>query len=114
MDIQTAALFLLGLRVVSSAFIIRVLMYQIPKLRTPDSNNSELYLRYALFLSAIAILVGNIIPIGIDIATIVKDLERSSTILNGTGVIYSFNNAIENVVSAFALWLVYYIIDKEK
>lgn len=106
MDIQQAALILLVLRIVSDGFILRVMFIQFSLLRA-DNDPHVKRLRYVLFFFSIAVFLGNMIPIIVDIATYFADIQRSAKILNPIGTVYSFSNAITSVVSAVFFWLIY-------
>lgn len=106
MQIQTAALILSALHIGAALFLIRVLTLQIPLLNAPDRQGVR-YLRFVLFSLALALLISNIIPIIIDIATVFGADIRSAKVLSPTSMFYTFNNGIGALVAAAAFWYVY-------
>ena len=109
MDIHTTAGLLLLLRLVSSAiFLYIIFKITYPNLKAENDPQVK-SVRLVLFLFSIALLVHNIIPIIVDAGTLLTVVERSSSVINTAGIIYTFNNAISSVVFALA-WLFLFIV----
>lgn len=107
MDIkQVAAILLIG-RLASCLFMASVLRRQLQLFKNevyPELHTS----RKRLFALAITVFVGNIIPILIDVATIVSptSLSREDS-PSVAGVTYGFSNCITAVVSSALVWSLY-------
>ena len=98
MDLLQAATILLGLRVISAAIIFYIIStITFPNLKAGNDPHVK-PVRWVLFLISIALLIGNMIPIIIDIGSIFAGLERSTSTLSAAGAVYSFNNAISHVI----------------
>lgn len=107
MDIKAVALILLLGRLVSFGFMLLVVKRQRALSKLPI--NPELVpLRKTLNRLSIVVLVGNLIPIAIDILTILaaNSLEREDS-PSVVGVMYGFSNCITSAVSAFLIWTLY-------
>jgi len=109
MDVHTAAYFLAAIRIVSAIFIGMVLVTQIPLLRAPHDALGRIT-QYILLAIALVIFLGNLIPVAVDLATVLGDIERSSQVLNTIGIGYAFSNAVTSVLSAVLIWLMYKVI----
>lgn len=109
MDIKTATISLLILGLISLYFTIRVLIVQVPLLRTHD-NDQDRRLRFLLFYIALTLLAGNLIFLAIDIATIFASLARSTRTLNTIGVVYSFAMSLTHTFATGFLWMIYKLI----
>lgn len=107
MDIKTVALLLLLGRLVSAVFMVLVVRRQ-RALSKIAINPQLMPLRKTLSRLSIAVLVGNIIPIIIDILTIAaaNSLEREDS-PSVIGVMYGFSNCITSAVSAYLIWTLY-------
>ena len=109
MSIETAALFLAIIRLGSVVFILSVLYTQIPLLKAPNDFSTRIT-QYILLSLAVVILLGNVIPIAVDVGTVLGDVERSSAVLNATGIGYAFSNAFTSLFSAGLVWGMYRLI----
>lgn len=107
MDIKTVAFILLLGRIVSFSFMTLVVRRQRALSKLPI-NKELLPLRKTLGRLSIAVLIGNLIPIVIDVLTILasNSLEREDT-PSVIGVMYGFSNCITSAVSAFLIWTLY-------
>lgn len=107
MDIKTVALILLLGRIVSASFMVLVVRRQRALSKLPI-DPELLPFRKTLNHLSLAILIGNIIPIVIDILTIAatNSLEREDS-PSVTGVTYAFSNCITSAVSAYLIWTLY-------
>lgn len=107
MDIKTVAFILLLGHIVSAVFMLFVVRRQRGLSKLPI-DPELLPFRKTLNRLSLAILVGNFIPIVIDILTIVvtDSLHREDT-PSIAGVIYAFSNAVTAAVSAYLIWTLY-------
>lgn len=107
MDIKTVALILLLGHIVSAVFMLFVVRRQRELSKLPI-DQELLSFRKTLNRLSVAILVGNIIPIVIDILTIYtyNSLERESS-PSMIGIMYAFSNAITAAISAYLIWTLY-------
>jgi ethanolamine transporter EutH len=106
MDIKVYAALLLVLRMVSLFFMGSVIKRQLQLFRLYIDKEIRMY-RRILFVLAIAIFVGNLIPGLIDILTITGELTRSSKTINGVSLVYSGAWAITSLLSAILIWWLY-------
>lgn len=106
-SIKTIAFILLLGRLVSFTFMVMVVKRQRALSKVPI-NKELLPLRQTLGRLSVIVLIGNLIPIVIDILTILapNNLERedSPSII---GVTYGFSNCITSAISAFLIWTLY-------
>lgn len=97
MDLLQAAATLLALRVVSVAIIFWIII----KITFPNlaaENDPEVKpVRWVLFFISIALLIGNVIPVIVDVASLVGALDRPRS-LSPAGTVYTFNNAISHLI----------------
>jgi hypothetical protein len=70
---------------------------------TSDIN----HYRVVLFILAIAVFLGNIIPAGIDILTITGDISRSVQTVKPVSLLYSMDSAMTALISSFLIWRLY-------
>lgn len=107
MDIKHVAAILLVGHLVSASFMIFVVRRQRALNKLPV-NPELLPLRKTLGRLSMAVLIGNIIPIVIDILTILAHdslhREDSPSII---GVTYAFSNVITAIVSSYLIWTLY-------
>lgn len=113
MEIQTAATYLLMLRIVSSVALLWVIVRQLKYLRE-NNPPEEQKIRLALFGVTLILLGGNVIPILIDLYTIYGSVERSTNTINGIGIAYTFNNAGFAAIAGLAWAFFYWVADREK
>lgn len=113
MEIQTAATYLLMLRIVSSVALLWVIVRQLRYLRA-NNPPEEQKIRVALFAVTLILLGGNMIPIFIDLYTIYGSIERSTNTINSLGIAYTFNNAGFAAIAGLSWAFFYWVADKEK
>jgi hypothetical protein len=104
MDIKTIAFILLIGRIISVAYIFLVLRQQWKLLRTSITPKLQ-PLRQRLFFLALVIFIGNLVPITIDLATLLTPLTRGNP--SPLGITYAFSNCITAALSSFLLWELY-------
>jgi hypothetical protein len=98
MDLLQTAWVLLILRILS----VSIILYIIFKITYPNlkaENDPQVKpVRWVLFFISVALLVGNIIPVIVDVGSIAGSFERSTKVLSTAGAIYTLNNAISHLV----------------
>lgn len=99
--IKLVALSLLIGRLITAAFIFVVLMWQVQLLRRRQTDLQRE--RKVLFGFALAIFVGQLVPIAIDTAALV---DHSSGLFV---IIYAYSNNISAMLAAVLLWWLYLI-----
>lgn len=105
MDIQLYAAILLTTRIVSLFLMGSVLKRQLELFKLPIDKEIRNY-RIILFLLAVAIFAGNIVPALIDLLTILGEITRSTNKINGVGLVYSLAWALTSLLSAILIaWL---------
>jgi hypothetical protein len=113
MDIQLYAGILLVLRLISMSFIFIVLRKQLALFKQPISDNIR-WFRVTLFVLAMAVFIGNIIPAGIDILTVFADLPRSVRTVKPISLLYTMDAAGTSLVSSILIWTLYRMASGEK
>ena len=119
-SIQVIAIFLLIARLISVIFIAVVLRLQWRLFKSsidfslvPNLSNFEkkrVYLaRKVLFALALAVFLGNMVPIVIDTITIFNDNLGRPTALQIISVAYAASNALTAMLSAILVWALYRI-----
>ncbi|MFB6518568.1 hypothetical protein [Streptomyces sp. NPDC056401] len=112
MDIKTAALLLAILLVVGIILIGYVLKIQIPLLRVKDAR-IYVIMRYVLFFVSVINLVGMLLLLSVDLATVFFGLQRSARVINPVGVVVTFTGAIIMLSYAFGFAVMYWSIGKD-
>lgn len=106
-DIKIIAAILLVGRLISELFIAFVILrqYRLFKITAPAPIKA---LRKALFGISLFVFFGNMIPIFLDVATILADnsLEREDS-PSVVGVAYAFSNNITFMAISILLWYLY-------
>lgn len=107
MGIKTVAFVLLLGRLVSVFFMTLVVNRQRALSKLPTSPEL-LPFRRTLNRLSVSLLIGNIIPIVIDVVTIVatNSLEREDT-PSVIGVMYAISNCTTAAISAYLIWTLY-------
>lgn len=113
MEIKDAALYLLILRIISSVALLWVITRQIKYLRE-NNPPEEQKIRLALTGITLVLLGGNIIPIIVDLYTLLGDVVRSSNRINGIGIAYTFSNATFAALVGLGWAFFYWVADREK
>lgn len=107
MDIKYIAFILLLGRIVSVFFMALVVKRQRELNKIPISPELKPF-RTILQQLSIAVLIGNIIPIVIDILTILApdSLHREDS-PSTIGIMYGFSNVVTSALSAYLIWTLY-------
>lgn len=108
--IQYIAFGLLLLRIVAVIFMTLVLRRQYKLFKEPVEPEA-VHVRLVLFIFAVVIMVGQIVPIMIDLATILADVKRTTP--NALGVAYGYSNATTAAISSILFWLIYRFIAQQ-
>lgn len=106
MQIEHYALILLIIRIIAVALIIRVIAIQTPLLKAVNDPHLT-PLRVALLVMSYVLLLGNTIPVVIDILTVFQAMPRSAQVLTESTLVYGFSNAITSVIAAATLRIIY-------
>lgn len=111
MDIKELALILLIGRIISDLFIFAVLrrQWQLITARYKDRLDK---MRWVLFSVSVVIFLGNMIPIGIDIATLLADVGRAQP--TSVGIMYAFSSNIPMLMLSVLMWFVYHLADPKR
>lgn len=120
-SIQAIAFILLIARFISIGFILAVLIkqakqfgreidFRLAPYLTKFERRNVYRLRTALFLLAIIIFIGNLVPIAIDYITLITDnsLGRTANV-RSISIAYAFSNALTAMFSAVMIWALYKI-----
>lgn len=120
-SIQAIAFILLIARLISIGFILAVLIkqakqfgreidFRLAPYLTKFERRNVYRLRTALFLLAIIIFIGNLVPIAIDYITLITDnsLGRTANV-RSISIAYAFSNALTAMFSAVMIWALYKI-----
>lgn len=110
MDIQLIAGILLALRVVAVIFLLFVILRQLKLLRETTTEHTAV--RLVMLVLVGITFAGNFVPIAIDVATLLSEVERTTPSTLGVG--YAFSNAITACVSAIGWFVLYRIIAIEQ
>lgn len=110
MDIQLLAFLLLIGRLISEGFIIAVLRKQW-RIRNSPIHPRLKNLRKVLTLLAIAVFVGNLYPLGLDLFTLFDAGIRTNGYANIVGVIYSLDNNLTFMFASILIWTLYKLSD---
>lgn len=110
MNIQVLATLLLIGRLISDFFIILVLKRQW-LIRKIPTHPRLAKLRGVLSLLAIAVFIGNIYPLVLDIITIFHPGVRTSQNVNLVGVAYTLDANLTFMFGAILIWALYKLAD---
>lgn len=110
-DLQIYASILLIFRAISVVFIVMVIKRQWQLFKLPIDKSIRTF-RLVLFCLSILVLIGNIIPIAVDVLALLGETNRPDHIPSAS-VLYTFNNSIAAVCSAILIWLLYFIAGKD-
>ena len=109
MDLLQTAWILLALRLLSVAIILYIIFkITLPNL-TAENDKHVKPVRWVLFFISIALLAGNLIPVIVDVGSIIGVFERSTSVLSAAGAVYSLNNAISHLVYSIGFLFLFII-----
>lgn len=111
MDIRTLAWFLLLGQIGSALFMSAVIARQVT-LFGRKMQRDLIWFRRVLFLLALVIFVGNFIPMGIDIVTVLGLVTRSAHHINTVGLYYTGSNTLVAFTSSVLIWMLYRLAAK--
>ena len=106
-EIEIIATILLVFRIISALFISTVIYWQFQLFKKYVPEEIKTF-RVILFFLSIVILLGNVIPIIVDYATLVTEVPRASS-LSWLSITYAVSNALTSLVSSLTIWLLYKI-----
>lgn len=112
-DIKTYAALLLLLRLISMTLLLLVIKRQwdLFKISVPKNINR---FRVVLFTLTIGIFLGNIIPAGVDVLTVVADMSGRPDGVSLISLLYSLDNSLTALLSAYLIWRLYRLAANEK
>lgn len=111
MNIKTIAFLMLIGHAVSLVFITIVIRKQRALLKLPIDKELRIF-RKILFALSCFILIGNVIPIAIDILTFFVNTGRPSTV-KPISVAYALSNSFTAAISAALIWTLYKLAEGE-
>jgi hypothetical protein len=107
---QIASLLLIG-RILSMYLMVSVIRRQWILFKIPIDKDLVKFRKILLLLSS-AIVIGNLIPILIDLIAIVYSNSQYIARPNAISVIYAVSNNLTAVLSAFFIWALYKLADR--
>ena len=109
MDLLQTAWILLALRLLSVAIILYIIFkITLPNLTAKNDKHVK-PVRWVLFFISIALLAGNLIPVIVDIGSIIGAFARSTNVLSTAGAVYSLNNAMSHLVYSIGFLFLFII-----
>lgn len=106
MDIHLYASILLVIRIASLILIGAVIKRQLELFKLFIDKEIRTY-RRILFVLAIAIFIGNLIPGTIDILTLVGEVTRSAKTISGVSLVYTGAWALTSLLSSVLIFWLY-------
>lgn len=116
MDIIPLASILLVGRLISDTFIIVVIVRQLRITRELKKKNIKTHprlqkMRTVLSMLAIAVFIGNIYPLVLDLVTLFNPAIRTSQHVNLQGVFYTIDNNFTFMFASILIWCLYKLAD---
>lgn len=111
MDIRTLAWFLLLGQIGSALFMSAVIARQVT-LFGRQMQRDLIWFRRVLFALAMVIFLGNAIPMGIDVVTVLGFVTRSANHINTVGLYYTTSNTLVAFTSSVLIWMLYRLAAK--
>ena len=105
-DLIPYILILLAISAVAMYFISKVLIKQIRLFKYPITDQDISHFRKTLFAISITIIVMGLIPICINVATLLVETGRPSTI-KPVSLVYSFAVHLQTLLLSYLLWRIY-------
>jgi hypothetical protein len=105
MTIKMYAFTMLVAHVGSMVFIFLVLRRQWALMKQPIPPAVRRF-RVVLFMLSMAIFVGNIVPLAIDLATLFVETSRPP-VVKPLSLAYAYSNALILLVSSYLIWTLY-------
>lgn len=110
MNIVTLAALLLVGRLISDFFITLVLLKQW-RLRKTKTHPKLMAIRKVLSLLAIAVFIGNLYPLYLDLYTLFDPAVRTAQTINLKGVLYSLDNNLTFMFASILIYTLYRLAD---
>jgi hypothetical protein len=111
MDIKVLAAVVLVGQSISFILMATVLMKQLSLFKLYIEPELKRF-RLALFLLALVIFLGNIVPTTISVLTLTDTVTRSVHHINLVGMFYSMTNTLVATFSSILIWLMYRLAKK--
>lgn len=105
-------LILLAISAVAMFFIFRVLLRQINLFKYPIADKNVKHFRYALFFISITIIVSGLIPIGINLLTLLVNTGRPDTV-SAVSFVYSLSVHVQTLLLSYLLWRIYRLANSD-
>ena len=106
MPVTLYALLLLVFRFVSMTLIIDVIKKQRQLRKRPIKSQKAAKLREEMYRLALVAMSVNVVPIAVDLLTIINITTRPD-IINPVSVVYMFSYAFGTLVLTFIIWRMY-------
>lgn len=109
---------LLAISAVAMYFIFRVITRQVNLFKRPISEKDVKHFRYTLFAISLVIVIMGLIPIGINLITLVVEIAgndnsgRPSTI-TAISFVYSMGVHIQSLLLSYLLWRIYKLANND-
>ena len=109
MDLLQTAWILLTLRIISVAIILYIIFkITFPNLKAKNDQHVK-PVRWVLFFISIALLAGNLVPVVVNVGSIVGSFERSAKVLSTAGAVYTLNNAVSHLIYSIGFLFLFII-----
>lgn len=106
-DLQTYVLILLAIAAVGMFYILRVFLKQKRLFKFRIEDRDVRHFRYVLFAISIVIIVCGLIPIGINIFTLLADESRRPDKVSLVSFVYSMGVHLQSLLLSYLLWQIY-------
>lgn len=93
-------------QIASAVFMFFVLRRQVRLFKLYITPELKVF-RKILFLLAVVIFLGNLVPIIIDTLTVISHIHRSTNQVNTVGLLYAVSNTLTATMSALLIWIMY-------
>lgn len=113
LDLQTYVIILLTVAAVGMYFILRVIKKQINLFRITESPKIQSFRKKLFALSLVIVLMG-LIPIGINIASLINDGAGRPKQVPALSLVYSAGVHIQSLLLSYILWRIYRLSDDQE
>ena len=97
---------LLTISAVAMFFIVRVIVKQVGLFKFPITDKHVRRFRNTLFAISITVIVMGLIPIGINIFTLLRDTARTEHV-STLSLVYSMSVHLQTLLLSWLLWRIY-------
>ena len=106
-DLQTYVIILLIIAAIGMSYIFRVLREQRRLFKFKVEDRDVRHFRYVLLAISIVIVVCGLIPIGINLYTLLVSTAGRPHTVSGLSLIYSLGVHIQSLLLSYLLWQIY-------